>query len=702
MIIDMIIFMALGLYLDNVLPGMGGVRHPWYYFLTSEYWCPKKRSSNQIVSPTTTNNDLTQLMPEHALRSPESEVPLFEEADPAVRSQEISGECLSIKGMTKVFDDGKAAVNKVSLNIYKGQVFILLGHNGAGKTTALSMLTGLLAPTSGQAYVQGTNIFEENEKLKGMLGICPQESIFYEKLTVEEHLKIFSGFKGVDYETQKATLMDLMTQLDFHDSANVAAEVLSGGQKRKLSVLLSLIGNPTILMLDEPTSGLDVSARKKIWEVVNAKKKDVILLMTTHYMDEAETLGDRIAIMSEGEIKCCGSPLFLKNRFGTGYQLTLVKELGFTEKGAASIIGKYAPNYQVKSQNQAEIVYNLPFDTVKDFSRMFTELDENLGNIAISSYGVAITSLEDVFLKVGEENKKDRVELQMQESEIGKSYSLSVSHQDSVSINVGAVLGKVWTQTLRTPRLLVVELILPFCLFLFALMNTAHTNSYDYTYGPEAIPIPKFVPMNDQTWHGDSTADLLFGFPENYIYRPLNVERQSDLPNMLLNYDKSVFSLSNKTTLFGAFYIESFKSNELQALILGNSIWPHVPTLFSNILTNAFLKSVTKDKSVQVTMNISPITMYKETITLQTEFLMLFMFAIYTGLAFAIPPASIAYSLVKERKTGEKSQQLIHGLSVFEFWTGRFIADYTKLLIPVLAVIILKAILDLQVFFFDC
>ena len=185
--------------------------------------------------------------------------------------------------MTKVFD-GKPVVNNVSLNIYKGQVFILLGHNGAGKTTALSMITGLLKPNSGKCQLHGINVFKENAKLRKILGVCPQETIYYEQFTVEAHLKLFAAFKQLNYEEIKESLYTLMKELDFFDSLNTKGKELSGGQKRKLSVVLALLGKPEVLMLDEPTSGLDVDVRTKIWNVIRNIKNNMIVLMTTHYI----------------------------------------------------------------------------------------------------------------------------------------------------------------------------------------------------------------------------------------------------------------------------------------------------------------------------------------------------------------------------------------------------------------------------------
>ena len=303
--------------------------------MRASYWCPGVKPINNP------NNETTQLV--NKTNQPENEE-IFEGIDAMLRAQEDTGECMAIRDLTKTYDDGKIAVKNFSINIYKGQVFILLGHNGAGKTTALSILTGLLSPSSGEAKLLGIDMLRELDRLRGMLGICPQESIFYESLTVEEHLKLISKIKGIDYESNRQALSEMMNKIDFLQSMFTNAQFLSGGQQRKLSLIMALIGHPQIIILDEPTSGLDASARQMVWNLLKDMKKDTILLMTTHYMDEAEQLGDRVAIMADGQIQCCGSSLFLKSRFGTGYKLFLVKNpQGFEERNLG-IVQKHVPN----------------------------------------------------------------------------------------------------------------------------------------------------------------------------------------------------------------------------------------------------------------------------------------------------------------------------------------------------------------------
>ena len=395
LILDSVLMLLIGLYLDNVFPKVGGTRHPWYYFLTANYWCPSKRNHVQDVeSDLEEAKEGTEFMLDHGNENEQ----FFEAVSLDLKAQKALGNCFHIKNMEKKYDDGKVAVKNVTLDMYNNQVFVLLGHNGAGKTTALSMLTGLLTPTSGQAFIHGIDMFEENSMLKEMLGICPQESILYEELTIDEHFSIFCPFKGLQYSDQREELHQFMNQLAFYESHNMAVKNLSGGQKRKLSFLLSLIGNPKIIILDEPTSGLDVDARRKIWELIRTKKQDKIVLMTTHYMDEAEELGDRIAIMTDGEVKCCGSSLFLKKCFRTGYTLTMVKAENFNEEISRKLIISHAPSSQVKLNTPSEINFNVPFDYGKNFPQMFEEIDKNLSKLGISSYGMTITSLEDVFL----------------------------------------------------------------------------------------------------------------------------------------------------------------------------------------------------------------------------------------------------------------------------------------------------------------
>jgi len=188
------------------------------------------------------------------------------------------------------------------------------------------MLTGLYKASGGSASVFGVDLFNEPDQLRQFMGVCPQHDVLFDLLTPEEHLDIFYDFKGADPKKKKAEIEKLMKDVGVDDKRKSMAYQLSGGNKRKLSVAIALVGGSKFVLLDEPTSGLDLSARRQLWNMLKEYKKDRIVVLTTHYMDEADILGDRIGIMNQGKITVLGSSMFLKNKFGVGYNLTMVKD----------------------------------------------------------------------------------------------------------------------------------------------------------------------------------------------------------------------------------------------------------------------------------------------------------------------------------------------------------------------------------------
>ena len=187
------------------------------------------------------------------------------------------------------------------------------------------MLTGLINASSGSAEVLGHDLFGDMDTVRQKLGVCPQHDVLFDLLTPEEHLDIFCDFKGVDPKLKKEEIKKMLIDVDVYHHKDTEAEHLSGGSRRKLSVAIALIGGSQFVLLDEPTAGMDLSARRKLWNMLKSYKHNRIIILTTHYMDEADILGDRIGIMTGGKLICLGSSLFLKHRFGVGYNLTMVK-----------------------------------------------------------------------------------------------------------------------------------------------------------------------------------------------------------------------------------------------------------------------------------------------------------------------------------------------------------------------------------------
>ena len=206
---------------------------------------------------------------------------------------------IETKELIKKYKD-KKAVNELNLKIKQGELFALLGTNGAGKTTTIKMLSGLIIPTSGDIIIENEDIKKDIFQIKEILNVSPQETAIAPNLTVKENLEFMAGVYQIT--DREKTIKDLIKKFRLEEVINKKAKTLSGGWQRKLSIALSLINNPKILFLDEPTLGLDVIARKELWQVINELKGKITIILTTHYMEEAENLSDRIGIMVKGSL----------------------------------------------------------------------------------------------------------------------------------------------------------------------------------------------------------------------------------------------------------------------------------------------------------------------------------------------------------------------------------------------------------------
>ena len=206
---------------------------------------------------------------------------------------------IETKKLTKKFKD-KIAVNEIDLNIKQGELFALLGVNGAGKTTTIKMLSGLILPTSGEIIIENMNMKKDVFKIKEILNVSPQETAIAPNLTVKENLEFMAGVYQIKDKEKK--IDELIKQFKLDEVLNKKAKTLSGGWQRKVSIAISLINDPKILFLDEPTLGLDVIARKELWKVINSLKGKITIILTTHDMEEAESLSDRIGIMANGKL----------------------------------------------------------------------------------------------------------------------------------------------------------------------------------------------------------------------------------------------------------------------------------------------------------------------------------------------------------------------------------------------------------------
>jgi ABC-2 type transport system ATP-binding protein len=225
-----------------------------------------------------------------------------------------NGNAIVINDLVKKYDD-ITAVNGLNLEIRKGEMFGFLGPNGAGKTTTISMLCGLVKPTAGSAQIAGFDVGKETQKVKELIGVCPQEAAVFKFLTGKENLELFGTLHGVDKQVLKERTEDLVNQADFAKAARRRAKGYSGGMMRQLNLLIALIGDPEIVFLDEPTVGMDARARRRTWEyIASLKEQKKTVILTTHYIEEAQALSDRVGIIDYGELIALGTPAELMEK----------------------------------------------------------------------------------------------------------------------------------------------------------------------------------------------------------------------------------------------------------------------------------------------------------------------------------------------------------------------------------------------------
>ena len=290
-------------------------------------------------------------------------------------------------GLTKIFESN-TAVNQIDLKIKKGELFSILGHNGAGKTTTIKLLCCLLKPTSGTALVLGHDIKYESDHIKQIINVSPQETAIANHLTTYENLQLIGRLYGLNKKDTKNRTEELIEQMGLIEIARDQVNKLSGGMQRRLSIAMSLISDPEILFLDEPSLGLDPQARRKLWEQIEKLKGDKTIILTTHYMEEADALSDRIALIKSGIIDSIGTPEEIKTKFSR-LQTMIVRGHNLSEDVINKLKSKY--RYLKTLDNGIEIKgEKLVFDEIVNLLRS--------NGVKIEWFTMKEATLDDVFL----------------------------------------------------------------------------------------------------------------------------------------------------------------------------------------------------------------------------------------------------------------------------------------------------------------
>ncbi|CAF4705689.1 unnamed protein product [Rotaria sp. Silwood1] len=352
--------MILAIYIERISPGGFGISQPWNYLCKKGYWKSRQASSMKHNK----NKDQMDSIAEnnHWIESSSfanTKLPI-----------------LSINHMTKKF--GKLnAVMDLSLDFYNGEVCSLLGHNGAGKTTTTFILVDIL----------------------------------YNELSVREHLKLVAEMRQMKKKEVKESIDNILNLIGLVDQQYTWAKNLSGGMKRRLSIGISLVGNPKVLILDEPTSGIDPYNRRFIWTIIRKMKEaGKCIIMTTHFLEEADVLSDRIAVMTKGRLQANGTPEFLKQQTDFEYRIFIDKNETCDIQQVTQFFQEHVQTAVLERQSASELVFGIKRGVSQRISGLINTLDEQGSNIGIKGYGLSMTTVEEVFLKLVEEEEEEEEE----------------------------------------------------------------------------------------------------------------------------------------------------------------------------------------------------------------------------------------------------------------------------------------------------
>uniref|UniRef100_A0A3B3YYC3 Cholesterol transporter ABCA5 n=1 Tax=Poecilia mexicana TaxID=48701 RepID=A0A3B3YYC3_9TELE len=671
--LDCILYLLLALYLDQVLPGDFGIKRSMLYFLKPSYWSKHRKRYVEVSS----------VYDAEANGAPGGDE-CVEPVSPEFRGKEA----IRIANICKVYKDKDSTVEALrgfTFDIYEGQITALLGHSGAGKSTLMNILCGICPPTNGSATIYGSPVAEiaEGSEMKQLVGICPQFNIIFDVLTVEEHLRIFAAIKGIPPADVDAEVTRVLKDLDLEKIMTAQAKNLSGGQKRKLSVGIAILGDPKILLLDEPTAGMDPCSRHQVWSLLKNRRAGRVIVLSTHYMDEADILADRKAVISQGQLKCVGSSLYLKIKCGVGYHLRMSISEGCDTEKVASLMKQHVPKAKLSRQHDTELTFTLPFESMNTFSGLFSELDCQ-PQLGIINYGVSMTTLEDVFLRLESEAEVDQADYSVfnreQAEDEGDIASLddtdqrlltfSDSKSDSVS---GHALWRqqfsavAWLHMLNMRRewkAFVYTLVL-FLLFLSSVLIVSLVTGNIQIHSQERQFLPTYLLKKNEAPHRYTTSLLIKNSTNSDISDLIHNLESQDIKVELMKQEDYMDAAPHSAAINVTGSKEGFRYT-----IAFNSTTIHSLPMAVNILSNALLRGLNGTGRIRTWTKP-----FDYQIPDATSYALVYIEAIMLGMLAVGMPAYFAMDHTRDREIKCRSTLRISGLLPSAYWCGQAAVD---------------------------
>ncbi|NXK69911.1 ABCA9 protein, partial [Sylvietta virens] len=676
LVFDSVLYMLLALYFDKIMPGKYGIPDPPLFFLKASYWLRSRRGSARDVPRATAS-------PEELLGDHVEPVPPEFLGKEAIRLH-------NIKKAYKKKDKKTEALRGLSLNIYEGQITALLGHSGAGKTTLLNVLSGLSFPSeAGSATIYNYKLSEmgDREEIRGMVGICPQFNVQFEVLTVKENLKTFAEIKGISSKEVEPEVRNLLELLDISNIQDTQAEKLSGGQKRKLSIGIAMLGNPQVLFLDEPTAGLDPLSRHQVWSLLREQRAGRAILFSTQFMDEADILADRKAFISHGRLKCVGSSLFLKKKWGICYHLRIHVSESCDLENVTSLVKGYIPNATLSGHTQYELRYKLPLENVNKFPDLFSGLD-SCSEQGIINYGVSMTTLKDVFLRLEGEAAAVQEDEPVPGEEWGEAgagcpeqarpCSLLLSGTGEASVQGRALwrqqvsaMARVHLLKLRSSVRNLRSILLLYMVFLLPLaLQLCVVAGWESVSAWQLSPARYFLPLGRRSYR-ETTTLLVYNRTGTGIDDFIHVLQSQDLTVEIAQEDNITAALQHNGAIQpGVLTLFSCSLKSYRFIVLCHLEAINCFPVLVNIISNALLRSLNSTRHIQIWSH----PFFSLFSTGYWNYFMLF-YCLYMLLLFPGFPPHFAMGNTQDCKAGVRAQLRISGLFPSAYWCGQALVD---------------------------
>ncbi|KAF5269887.1 hypothetical protein FQR65_LT05685 [Abscondita terminalis] len=677
LVFDTVFYFLIAIYMEAVFPGQYGVGKPWYFLFKIFDFRRKPAEAYNDILMEPVNSSYHEKEPTHL----------------------ESG--IQIKNLKKKYGT-KEVLHKLSLNMYRDQITVLLGHNGAGKSTTISILTGMITPSSGTAIVGGHDIRNNIDQVRNSLGICPQHNILFDELTVEEHLYFYSKLKGISKKNVKDEIDKYLRLLELTQKAKTPSSKLSGGMKRKLSVGIAFCGNSKVVLCDEPTAGMDPSARRALWDLLLSQKKDRTILLTTHFMDEADLLGDRIAIMANGRLQCSGSSFFLKKKYGAGYHLILDKSAECEVNKVTELFRKYISNINVHSNIGSELTYVLSEEYLSIFEQMLNELELNSATLGVRSYGISLTTLQEVFIKVGSgrdesdendfSNPDDHINGNLVGIENGKAVNGDVYVQGSASLLTSWALWRNQILAMFMKRILAIRrswliLLIQTCIPVLYLLLTLFVPVADiggffprvfFTLSRYVEPTTLIVNEINNSYYLNY-KDMLGAMNKTYL-NSVN----GNMTILALSEAEKDLSIYNTRYITGA----TFHANNSITAWFSNQPYHGTPLALQLVLNCILHTEVSPEYNIFMYNHPLPYTVDTKFTKMLESNTMGYQISFNLGFSMAFVSSFYVMFYIQERASKFKHLQFVSGIDVLSFWIPSFICDMVTAIMIGLVMII--------------